>query len=149
LFNLFVMPKSPSSQIQYISMTQITTCAQKTRFMKVLLFIFSLAAFNSSAQDIRFDLFVNGEKCNQGDTCFISRSEENLFTIEGEGCDKFILSGSGAMISRTEEGWIVKPLKRRDEAEFRVSCTKENGMSISLGTYLFNVILEDTPLIEE
>jgi hypothetical protein len=75
-------------------------------FFFLLLFLFNLTSFEAAAQNnVYADLYVNGIK----DSCCLSRTNTNLITIRGNYYESFTLHGHGCLITKTSDGYIVKP----------------------------------------
>jgi hypothetical protein len=107
--------------------------------MRFLLILLMATSFNCNAQNITAELSVNGKKCNAENKCSLSRSEKNVLTIEGEGCDTYVMSGSGLSLSKSMEGWIAKPGKG-ENVRITISCKKEDGRTVVLATYSLKVV---------
>ena len=107
--------------------------------MKLLLIILTVASFSCNAQNISSNLSINGGKCAPENKCVLSRSKENILTIEGEGCDAFVLSGSNVSLTKSLEGWIASPGKG-GWVQITISCKEDNGKTVNLISYSLEVV---------
>jgi hypothetical protein len=73
--------------------------------MKVFFFALFFGWFNASSAvaQISCDMFINGKAAST-----LSKSETNVITLEGTGCDSFELKAlNGVELKETDEGYVV------------------------------------------
>jgi hypothetical protein len=106
--------------------------------MKAIFFLFVttfLFCSSSYGQEIDAKIIVNGDSTRH----HFSRSEQNIIVVEGIGCERFELRGTGVSLIERSGNYHVQVNTTGLQANITITCVS-NGKRMTLGTYTFLIV---------